>query len=128
MLINRSHPDPGKREKNNIFTLLCGALKGFMKALKVFIKPFEIPQRSVKINLFFIQIQLSQMHWEVRVKIVKSFRVSTSKLTIQNTTKINLQTFCICTERILLVSFNLTYNKHQTIQTNKFSTKFFHLR
>ena len=34
-----------------IFTLLCGALKGFMKALKAFIKPFEAPQRSVKIKI-----------------------------------------------------------------------------
>ena len=29
-----------------IFTLLCGASKGFMNALKAFIKPFEAPQRS----------------------------------------------------------------------------------
>ena len=29
-----------------IFTLFCGASKGFMKALKAFIKPFEAPQRS----------------------------------------------------------------------------------
>ena len=37
-----------------IFTLLCGASKGFMKALKAlkaFIKPFEVPQRSVKIKI-----------------------------------------------------------------------------
>ena len=33
-----------------IFTLLCGASKGFMKALKAFIKPFEAPQRSMKIK------------------------------------------------------------------------------
>ena len=35
-----------------------------MKALKAFIKPFEAPQRSVKIkiNLIFISIQLSEMH------------------------------------------------------------------
>ena len=47
-----------------IFILLCGASKGFMKALKAFIKPFEAPQRSVKIkiNLIFISIQLSEMH------------------------------------------------------------------
>ena len=39
-----------------IFTLLCGALKGSMKAFKAFIKPFEAPQRAVKIkilNTFF---------------------------------------------------------------------------
>ena len=29
-----------------IFTHLCGASKGFMKAFKAFIKPFESPQRS----------------------------------------------------------------------------------
>ena len=34
-----------------IFTLLCGASKGFMKALKAFIKNFETLQRSVKIKL-----------------------------------------------------------------------------
>ena len=33
-----------------IFTLLCGASKGFMKALKAFIKHFEEPQ-SVKIKI-----------------------------------------------------------------------------
>ena len=31
-----------------VFTLLCGASKGFKKALKAFIRPFEAPQRSVK--------------------------------------------------------------------------------
>ena len=35
-----------------IFTLLCGATNGFMKALKAFIKPFEAPQRSVKIKIY----------------------------------------------------------------------------
>ena len=33
-----------------IFTLLCGALKGFMKDFKVFIKP-EAPQGIVKIKI-----------------------------------------------------------------------------
>ena len=33
-----------------IFTHLCGASKGFIKAFKTFIKPFEAPQRSVKIK------------------------------------------------------------------------------
>ena len=37
-----------------IFTLLCGASKGFMKALTAFIKPFEAPQRSVKKNFQLI--------------------------------------------------------------------------
>ena len=34
-----------------ISKLLCGASKGFMKAFKAFIKPFEAPQRSVKIKI-----------------------------------------------------------------------------
>ena len=33
-----------------IFTLLCGASKGFMKALKAFTKLFEAPQRKVKMK------------------------------------------------------------------------------
>ena len=47
---NPSHPDPRGREKINlnvIFTLLCGALKGFMKVLKTFIQPF-----AVKLNCY----------------------------------------------------------------------------
>ena len=44
-------PGQGKNELNFIFTLHCGASKGFMKALKDFIKPFEASQRSVKIKL-----------------------------------------------------------------------------
>ena len=40
-----------KLSKILIFTLLCGASKGFMKALKAFIKPFQAPQRTVKINI-----------------------------------------------------------------------------
>ena len=49
--VNSSRPDPGLREKINlnfIFTLLCSGSKGFIKA---FIKPFETPQRSVKIKI-----------------------------------------------------------------------------
>ena len=34
-----------------IFTLLCGISKGFMKALKAFIKHFDALQRSVKIKI-----------------------------------------------------------------------------
>ena len=34
-----------------VSTLLCGAAKGFMKAFETFIKPFEAPQRSVKIKI-----------------------------------------------------------------------------
>ena len=36
---------------NFIFTLLCGASKGFRKAFKAFIKPFEAPERSVQIKI-----------------------------------------------------------------------------
>ena len=45
---------PAKKEKLTsifIFILLCGASKGFIKVLKAFIKPFEAPQRSVKIKI-----------------------------------------------------------------------------
>ena len=41
-LFNPSHPDSQGREKI-IFTLFCGASKGFMKA-------FEAPGRSAKIK------------------------------------------------------------------------------
>ena len=42
-----------------------------MKALKAFIKPFEAPQRSVKIkfNLNFISMQLPEMHGTGRVNL-----------------------------------------------------------
>ena len=53
-IFNPSHPNPGWREKINLdffFTLLCGAWKGFMRALKAFIKPSEATQRSVKIKI-----------------------------------------------------------------------------
>ena len=33
-----------------IFTPPCGGSKGFIKAIKAFIKPFETPQRGVKIK------------------------------------------------------------------------------
>ena len=36
-----------------LFSLLCGASKGFMKASKAFIKPFETSQRSVKVKIGF---------------------------------------------------------------------------
>ena len=51
--IKPSCPNPERREKINlsfIFTILCGPLKGFIKALKTFIKPFEPPQINVKIK------------------------------------------------------------------------------
>ena len=45
---------PDKKKKLTeifILTLLSGASESFMKAFKVFIKPFEAPQRIVKINI-----------------------------------------------------------------------------
>ena len=33
------------------FTLLCGASRGFVKAFKAFIKPFEAQQSSVKVKI-----------------------------------------------------------------------------
>ena len=41
---------------------LCGVSKGFVKALKAFIKPFEAPVQKQKFKLIFILIQLSEMH------------------------------------------------------------------
>ena len=46
--INPSRPNPGRRKNIKFIFILCGAYKGFMKA---FIKPFEAPQRSVKIKV-----------------------------------------------------------------------------
>ena len=50
-ILTLSVPIPDEDKKLTyifIFTLLCGASKGFMKALKALIKPFEARQRSVK--------------------------------------------------------------------------------
>ena len=48
-------PIPSKKRKLTqifIFTLLCGASNCFMKAFKAFIKPFEAPQRGLKIKIY----------------------------------------------------------------------------
>ena len=47
---NPSCPTPGEEKSNLcfIFTLLCGAWKGFVKA---FIEIFETPQRNMKKDL-----------------------------------------------------------------------------
>ena len=51
-MINPSHPNPRWREKIKLnYYFHTSASKGFMKALKAFIKPFEAPQRSVKIKI-----------------------------------------------------------------------------
>ena len=50
--------------------------KGFMKAFKAFIKLFETPQRSVKINiLIFILIQISEMHGRQGLKFFTKMRM-----------------------------------------------------
>ena len=64
-------PDEEKKISSTfIFTLLCGISKCFMKALKAFIKHFEVPQRSIKnknLTYFFISIQPSEMQgtWSI---------------------------------------------------------------
>ena len=46
-----------------------------MKSLKAFLKPFEAPQRSVKIKIYliFISIQLSEMNGMGRVKQTEDY-------------------------------------------------------
>ena len=63
-------PDQVRKLTEFIFMLLCVALKGFMKTLKPFITPFETPQKiwKEKFEIFFILIQLSNMHGTRRVK------------------------------------------------------------
>ena len=57
-----------------ILTLLFGASKDFIKALKGFIKPFEAPQRGVNIKIYvkiyvnFYFKKLLEMHGAGRVK------------------------------------------------------------
>ena len=54
--------------------LLCGALKGFMKAFKAFIKPFEAPQSSVKIKIdvnFFFLSGIGTLR--VKIQMVREF-------------------------------------------------------
>ena len=54
-VIDPSLPDLGRRGKinlNSYFHTYLWCLKGFMKAFKAFIKPFEAPQRNVKIKVY----------------------------------------------------------------------------
>ena len=54
MTLTLSIPTPDEEKKLIyifIFTLLRGVLKGFMEALKAFIKPFEAPQKKSKIKI-----------------------------------------------------------------------------
>ena len=50
LIFNGPIPDKKKKLTQVIFALLFGASKGFMKAFKALIKPFEAPQRSVNIK------------------------------------------------------------------------------
>ena len=53
-LLTLNVPIPDKKKKITeifILTLPCGAAKGFTKALKAFIKPFEAPQENLKIKI-----------------------------------------------------------------------------
>ena len=47
-----------------------------MKVLKAFIIPFEAPQRSVKIKLIFILIQIPQMHGHEGLKFTLTLQFS----------------------------------------------------
>ena len=56
-----SRPNPGRREKINLnfyFHTSLWCLKRFYEDLKAFIKPFEAPQRSVKITTISTWLQL----------------------------------------------------------------------
>ena len=48
-----------------IFTLLCGASKGFMKVLKALTKPFEAPKRSAKVKLS-VNFDFNTTLWDTR--------------------------------------------------------------
>ena len=57
MKVNPSRPDPGRREKINLNFYFHTSLWCLKKA---FVRPFEVPQRSVKIiNLILILKKLS---------------------------------------------------------------------
>ena len=67
-------PDEGKKlTQILIFTLLYGASKGFMKDFKVFMKPFAVSQRSVKIKIqISFYFNASEMH---RAEKINHFRI-----------------------------------------------------
>ena len=53
-----------------------------MEAFKAFIKPFEVPQISVKkkFKLIFISLQLSEMHRALRIKNTLNLMKTSYKL------------------------------------------------
>ena len=68
-MFDPSHPNPGRRKKIKLnfyfhFSLWC--LKKFYEGLKAFLKPFEAPQRSVKIkfDLIFNSITTFRNAWD----------------------------------------------------------------
>ena len=55
LYFNPFHPVSGQKERHNLKFLFSHLFvvpqKVFMKALKAFLKPFEVPKRSVKIKI-----------------------------------------------------------------------------
>ena len=51
MLVNPSRLDPGRREKNNLNFYFSHLFMVPQKVFKAFMKPFEAPQRNVKIKI-----------------------------------------------------------------------------
>ena len=50
-LVNPSRLDPGRREKNNLNFYFSHLFMVPQKVFKAFMKPFEAPQRNVKIKI-----------------------------------------------------------------------------
>ena len=68
LLLSFPAPIPDNEKKLTeiyIFTLLCGASKGFIKAFKAFIKPFGASQRSVKIKIS-VNFYFNRTFWSAR--------------------------------------------------------------
>ena len=74
-LFNPYHPSPGRREKIKLdfyFHTSLWCLERFYEGLKGLHKTFWGTTKKCekkKINLIFISIQLSEMHWTGRVKV-----------------------------------------------------------
>ena len=65
--VDPPRPNPGRREKSKLnfyFHTSLWCLKRFYEGLKGLHKPFEAPQRIVRVKIYFnfISIQLSKMH------------------------------------------------------------------
>ena len=71
-IFNPSHPDSGFLKKLTwifIFTLLCGTSKNLKKVVNAFIKPFEVPWRSVKIKIWVNFLFSIFFEWLETVKV-----------------------------------------------------------